>query len=44
MISRVVGFDGRETRVVYDEKLIGSCMKFSQIAVVVLKQTSAFRN
>jgi len=40
MISCAVVFDGRETRVVYDntyQGLHGSCVKFSQTVVVVLK-------
>jgi len=38
-------FDGWVTRVVYDDThqwLLGSCVKFSQTAVVVLK--NSFRN
>jgi len=45
MISCVIVFDGRVTRVVYDNTrhwLLGSCVKFSQTAVVVLKDS--FRN
>jgi len=45
MTSCVVVFDGRETRVLYDDThqyLLGSCVKFSQTAVVVLK--NSFRN
>jgi len=45
MISCVVGFDGRVTRVVYDDTHQGfleSCVKFSQTVVVVLK--NSFRN
>jgi len=45
MVSCVVGFDGQVTRVVYDDThqwLLGSCMKFSQTAIVVLK--NSFRN
>jgi len=45
MISCVVVFGGRLTRVVYDDThqwLFGSCVKFSQTAVVVLKDS--FRN
>jgi len=45
MISCVVVFDGRVTRVVYDDThqgLLGSCVKFSQTVVVVLK--NSFRN
>jgi len=40
MISCVVVFDGRETRVAYDDThqgLLGSRVKFSQASVVVLK-------
>jgi len=40
MISCVVVFNGRVTRVVYDDThqgLLGSCVKFSQTAVMVLK-------
>ena len=39
MISCVVVFDGRVTRVVYDDThqgLLGSCVKFSQRVVVVI--------
>jgi len=39
MISCVVVFDGRVTRVVYDDthqELLGSCVKFSQTVVVVI--------
>jgi len=45
MISSVVVFDGRVPRVVYDDvhqDLLGSCMIFSQTAVMVLKKS--FRN
>jgi len=45
MIKCVFVFDGRVTRVVYDTSrqwLLGSCVKFSQTAVVVLK--NSFRN
>jgi len=45
MISCVVVFDGRVTRVVYDDThygLLGSCVKFIQTVVVVLK--NSFRN
>jgi len=45
MISCAAVFDGRVTRVVYNDTyqgLLGSCVKFSQTAVVVLK--NAFRN
>jgi len=45
MISYVVVFDSRATRVVCDDKhegLLGSCVKFSHTAVVVLK--NSFRN
>jgi len=45
MISCAVVFDGRVTRVVYDDtyqRLLGSCVKFSQTEVVVLK--NSFRN
>jgi len=45
MISWVVVFDGLVTVVVYDDShhwLLGSCVKFSQTAVVVLKKS--FRN
>jgi len=45
MISCVVVFDGRVTTVVYDDThqgLLGSCVKFSQTVVVVLK--NPFRN
>jgi len=45
MISCVVVFDGRVTRVVYDDThqgLLGSCVEVSQIVVVVLK--NSFRN
>jgi len=45
MISCVIVFDGQVTRVVYDDThqcLLGSCVKFSQTAVVVLKDS--FRN
>jgi len=42
MTSCVVGFDGRVTGVVYDDTnrwLLGSCVKFSQTAVLVLKDS-----
>jgi len=42
-ISCVVVFDGRVTRVKFDdahEGLFGSCVKFSQTVVVVLKNSS----
>jgi len=42
MISCVVVFDGRVTRLVYDHThqwLLGSCVKFSQTTVVVLKNS-----
>jgi len=45
MTSWVVAFGGRVTRVAYDDThqwLLGSCAKFSQTAVVVLK--NSFRN
>jgi len=47
MISFVVVFDGRVTRVVYNDthqycSCSQSCVKFSQTAVVVLK--NSFRN
>ena len=45
MISCVVVFDGRVTRVAYDDTdqwLLVSCVKFSQTTVVVLK--NSFRN
>jgi len=45
MISCVVVFDGRDTGIVYDDTdqwLLGSCVKFSQTAVVVLQDS--FRN
>jgi len=45
MISWVVVFDGQVARVVCDDThqgLLGSCVKFSQTAVVVLKDS--FRN
>ena len=45
MISCVVVFDSREARAVYDDthqQLLSSCVKFSQTAVVVLK--NSFRN
>jgi len=45
MISCVVVFDGGLTRVVYDDIhqwFLGSCVEFSQTAVVVLK--NSFRN
>jgi len=45
MISCLVDFDGRVTRVVYDDThqwLFGSCVKFSQTAIVMLK--NSFRN
>jgi len=40
MIRWAVGFDGRVMGVVYDDTrrwLLGSCMKFSQTAVLVVK-------
>jgi len=40
MISWVVGFDGRVMGVVYDDThqwLLGSCVKFCQTAVLVVK-------
>jgi len=40
MISWVVGFDGRVMGFVYDDThqwLLGSCVKFSQIDVLVVK-------
>jgi len=45
MISCIVVFDGRVTRVVDDDThqgLLGSCVKFSHTVVVVLK--NPFRN
>jgi len=45
MMSCVVVFDGRVARVLYDDAyqgLPGSCVKFSQRAVLVLKKS--FRN
>jgi len=45
MISSVVVFDGRVPKVVYDDihqGLLGSCVIFSQTAVIVLKKL--FRN
>jgi len=45
MISSDIVFDDRVTRVVYDDThqwLLGSCGKFSQAAVMVLK--NSFRN
>jgi len=42
MISCVVVFDGRVTRVVYNDthqRLLGSGVKFSQTVVVVLKNS-----
>jgi len=42
MISCVVVFDGWVTRVVHDDthqELLGSCVKVSQTAVVVLKNS-----
>jgi len=45
MTSCVVVFYGRVTRVVYDDThqgMLGSCVKFSQTVVVVLK--NSFRN
>jgi len=45
MICRVVVFDGRVARVVYDDThqaLFGSCVKVSQTAIVVWK--NSFRN
>jgi len=40
MISWIVGFDGRVMGVVYDDTyqwLLGSCVTFSQTAVLVVK-------
>jgi len=40
MISWAVGFDGRVMGVVYDDThrwLLGSCVKFTQTAVLVVK-------
>jgi len=45
MISYIVVFDGRVTRVAYDDThqwLLRSCVKFSPTAVVVLK--NSFQN
>ena len=45
MMSCVVVFDGRVARALYDDTyqgLLGSCVKFSQRAAVVLKKS--FRN
>jgi len=45
MISCVIGFDGLVIKVIYDDThqwLLGSCVKFSQATVVVLK--NSFRN
>jgi len=45
MVSSVIVFDGRVTRVVYDDThqwLLESWVKFSQTAVMVLK--NSFRN
>jgi len=45
MISCVFVFDGRVNKVDYDDThqwFLGSCVKFSQTAVVVLK--NSFRN
>jgi len=45
MISCVVVFDGRVNKVDYDEThqwFLGSCVKFSQTTVLVLK--NSFRN
>jgi len=42
MISWVVGFDGQVVGVVYDDThqwLLGSCVKFSQTAVLVVKSS-----
>jgi len=42
MASCAVVFDGRLTKVTYDvthQWLLGSCVKFSQTAVVVLKNS-----
>jgi len=42
MISCVIVFDGRVNKVDYDDThqwLLGSCVKFSQTAVVVLKNS-----
>jgi len=42
MLSCVVVFDGRVTRIVYDHKqqgLLGSCLKFSQTVVVARSVT-----
>jgi len=47
MISCVVAFDGRVTRLVYDDthqRLLGSCVKVSQTAVVVEIFISKLRN
>jgi len=40
MISWIVGFDGRVMGVVYDDThqwLLGSCVRFSQTAALVVK-------
>jgi len=45
MISCVIVFDGRVNKVDYDDThqwLLVSCVKFSQVAVVMLK--NSFRN
>jgi len=45
MTCSAVVFNGRVTRVVFDDthqQLLGSCVKFSQTAVVVLK--NSFQN
>jgi len=45
MINCVIVFDGRVNKVDYDDThqwLLGSCVKFSQTAVMVLK--NSFRN
>jgi len=45
MISCVIVFDGRVNKVDYDDAhqwLLGSCVKFSQTVVMVLK--NSFRN
>jgi len=42
MISGVIVFDGRVHKVDYDDThqwLLGSCVKFSQITVVMLKNS-----
>ena len=44
MVSCVVVFDGRETRVVYDDThhgLLGSCVNFSQTAVISFSVSSS---